>query len=68
MNQELALKVVSYIADYLGNLPDDSKSGFENYSSKSVFRLLSKEKGNRMRSLFWHGLTGLLDFRAFFNV
>ena len=36
MNQELALKVVSYIADYLGNLPDDSISGFENYTNDEI--------------------------------
>lgn len=36
MNQELALKVVSYIADHLGNLPDDSKSGFENYTNDEI--------------------------------
>lgn len=36
MNQELALKVVSYIADYLGNLPDDSISRFENYTNDEI--------------------------------
>ncbi len=36
MNQELVLKVVSYIADHLGNLPDDSKPGFENYTNDEI--------------------------------
>lgn len=36
MNQELVLKVVAYIADRLGNLPDDSVSGFENYTNDEI--------------------------------
>ena len=36
MNQELVLKVVAYIADHLGNLPDDSVSGFENYTNDEI--------------------------------
>ena len=36
MNQELVLKVVRYIADHLGNLPDDSKPGFENYTNDEI--------------------------------
>ena len=36
MNQELALKVVNYITDHLGNLPDDSKSGFGNYTNDEI--------------------------------
>lgn len=36
MNQKLALNVVAYIADHLGNLPDDSKPGFENYTNDEI--------------------------------
>lgn len=36
MNQELVLKVVAYIADHLGNLPDDSISEFENYTNDEI--------------------------------
>lgn len=36
MNQELALKVVTYIAEHLGNLPDDSKPGFEIFTNDEI--------------------------------
>lgn len=36
MNQKLALNVVAYIADHLGNLPDDSVSEFENYKNDEI--------------------------------
>lgn len=36
MNQKLALNVVAYIADHLGNLPDDSISEFENYTNDEI--------------------------------
>ena len=36
MDQKLVSEVVSYIADHLGNLPDDSISGFENYTNDEI--------------------------------
>lgn len=36
MDQELVLSVVAYIAEHLGNLPDDSKPGFENYTNDEI--------------------------------
>ena len=36
MNQKFALNVVAYIADHLGNLPDDSVSEFKNYTNDEI--------------------------------
>lgn len=33
MNNEFLLKVVNYVADHFGNLPDNSKPGFENFTN-----------------------------------
>ena len=33
MNNEFLLKVVNYVADHFGNLQDNSKPGFENFTN-----------------------------------
>ena len=36
MNKELVMNVVNYAANHLGNLPDDSITGFENYTNNEI--------------------------------
>ena len=44
MNNEFLLKVVNYVADHFGNLPDNSKPGFENFTNDEVYYLMYRRQ------------------------